>query len=113
MRGKRVGELASRSYQRNIPAYAGKTRVTGKTAFFMPEHPRVCGENEVKWADMTARSGTSPRMRGKQPPAAPWTIFTGNIPAYAGKTISGSLWHNRFEEHPRVCGENLLPTYPQ
>ena len=40
MAAKYHGELL-----RNIPAYAGKTKVTGAPAGGAQEHPRVCGEN--------------------------------------------------------------------
>ena len=45
-------------------------------------------------------------MRGKQGYQAITTSAIRNIPAYAGKTTSGSAGRQTWKEHPRVCGEN-------
>ena len=45
MRGKPLQLITPRLYQRNIPAYAGKTRRHGLYQWRLQEHPRVCGEN--------------------------------------------------------------------
>ena len=71
----------------NIPAYAGKTYQTHIILPHLKEHPRVCGEN-FGCSRISSRSGgTSPRMRGKQGDMMTLSAHTGNIPAYAGKTI--------------------------
>ena len=49
-------------------------------------------------------------MRGKRLRPALFAIENGNIPAYAGKTFALYLWVLGFQEHPRVCGENVSPT---
>ena len=52
-------------------------------------------------------SGTSPRTRGKH--ALGLLGFDGirNIPAHAGKTLSGVVMIRVDAEHPRARGENL------
>ena len=45
MRGKRMSAIGYASLPRNIPAYAGKTRITSDRRPTSAEHPRVCGEN--------------------------------------------------------------------
>ena len=65
MRGKRGWGHDYFVHERNIPAYAGKTLGILKDDQEIEEHPRVCGENQVRAAEWELRRGTSPRMRGK------------------------------------------------
>ena len=100
-----MGSLGNK--RRNIPAYAGKTIASYSYYYPIPEHPRVCGENDRPHCSMGSHLGTSPRMRGK-PDASP--VLVGeerNIPAYAGKTTKALSISICRPEHPRVCGENL------
>ena len=47
------------------PAYAGKSRISGRFFFCMGDHPRVCGE-KIKAMEQSAEEiGSPPRMRGK------------------------------------------------
>ena len=85
MRGKLVMTAISDMLKRNIPAYAGKTRLCHRVA--------------------VAR-GTSPRMRGKPDVTEQQRNSERNIPAYAGKTTPLLSLSNTGTEHPRVCGEN-------
>ena len=106
MRGKRYMAIPEVITARNIPAYAGKTGSAIVAAPLWPEHPRVCGENAMFSAWPLRRSGTSPRMRGKQIPIGGANLDAGNIPAYAGKTATPAGTAPAYGEHPRVCGEN-------
>ena len=106
MRGKRPRVPSSSRRQRNIPAYAGKTQNPWSGSPQIPEHPRVCGENPSSSLFTVYLTGTSPRMRGKQPLAARSLCRPRNIPAYAGKTMRLSHGDDIVSEHPRVCGEN-------
>ena len=45
-------------------------------------------------------------MRGKHYPDHALFCFSGNIPAYAGKTAGEPKLVRVAGEHPRVCGEN-------
>ena len=57
---------------------------------------------------MSARDGSSPRVRGK---LATWFLLSrvlGLIPARAGKTAMGWPTAAQIWAHPRACGENLL-----
>ena len=110
MRGKLKTVVPEGTGNRNIPAYAGKTRLQKILGGSNQEHPRVCGENHrVKLAREVAE-GTSPRMRGKRLPQWPCGEHHRNIPVYAGKTAVKYQCSNATEEHPRVCGENT-PTH--
>ena len=66
MRGKpvRANHLARNT--RIIPAHAGQTHLYGPIIGAIPDHPRACGANSVKWSCGPVRCGSSPRMRGKQ-----------------------------------------------
>ena len=86
MRGKREHPRQGSYYQRNIPAYAGKTHTTGGKPQRDWEHPRVCGENAEPVTGRGGLEGTSPRMRGKPGTQPTNEHDRRNIPAYAGKT---------------------------
>ena len=112
MRGKPLQLITPRLYQRNIPAYAGKTDADGPVPTQPEEHPRVCGENPPAPFCKPCKPGTSPRMRGKPAQPKATRANAGNIPAYAGKTPPWPTSRIKYAEHPRVCGENpALETY--
>ena len=86
VRGKlRANRLAARLL-RLIPACAGKTRHIWIRAGLRPAHPRVCGENRLGHAGLSAAAGSSPRVRGKPLDAERKPGGFGLIPACAGKT---------------------------
>ena len=89
-----------------IPACAGKTKLRRQLLTEHWAHPRVCGENpnEKRYARM--KVGSSPRVRGKQPPKSRKAGIRRLIPACAGKTHSSIRAEGRVRAHPRVCGEN-------
>ena len=115
MRGKHGLTHFSNVCARNIPAYAGKTTSLICLRSAPAEHPRVCGENWLRFFRWWRHYGTSPRMRGKL--SKPWlvTAVKRNIPAYAGKTneflyasarqggtsprMRGKLQQNRLDSH--------------
>ena len=109
MRGKRVRRCAGVEYERNIPAYAGKTLTEVDSTALAAEHPRVCGENDATKPWSVSSTGTSPRMRGKLAQFLFPALAERNIPAYAGKTLLISRNCFTCTEHPRVCGENASP----
>ena len=109
MRGKPATGGAKVGSERNIPAYAGKTKAQCPRIAYLEEHPRVCGENPHGRIGVVFRVGTSPRMRGKLRNQEDLFRKTRNIPAYAGKTICRSVISGSRAEHPRVCGENIAP----
>ena len=106
MRGKPAAGQIPPGFQRNIPAYAGKTLDHRRILTGSAEHPRVCGENVGCRPSRAATFGTSPRMRGKPLCILSSLSITRNIPAYAGKTRRTNVIWPSLTEHPRVCGEN-------
>ena len=47
------------------PAYAGKSSFHHYILFYPGDHPRVCGEKQVKVVEYHNKRGSPPRMRGK------------------------------------------------
>ena len=87
MRGKHGTNRLYVWCTRNIPAYAGKTIGPYSLSLALPEHPRVCGENQEFFGKIWYEDGTSPRMRGKRMRTPSGSARSRNIPAYAGKTM--------------------------
>ena len=86
MRGKPQAIASTMSSPRLIPAHAGKTAKSNSAAGTNRAHPRACGENLPHRFTSRERSGSSPRMRGKQPTTRKDENSAGLIPAHAGKT---------------------------
>ena len=88
VRGKELRVETCFSHDGITPAYAGKRRLSVKTASRNRDHPRVCGEkpNRIVWEHW--REGSPPRMRGKDGVNDSAQAVTGITPAYAGKRAS-------------------------
>ena len=71
------------------------------------DHPRVCGEHDVRQNSTSISQGSSPRMRGARAPSAVCCLKPGIIPAYAGSTDEAPGTSREHRDHPRVCGEHL------
>ena len=87
MRGTRGILSRGSSTHGIIPAYAGNTAVMWSISHAMWDHPRVCGEHQVRDTLYGTTQGSSPRMRGTRHDAQFPVIETGIIPAYAGNTL--------------------------
>ncbi len=88
MRGK-AARLCLFSFFLGIaPAYAGKRLASAVVPPSSEDHPRVCGEKNVKMLKSKWKLGSPPRMRGK----------VGVV----------KLLFELPMDHPRVCGEKLL-----
>ncbi len=88
-----------------IPAGAGSSR--GPPAARPPrrDHPRGCGEQQLKESTGSNRPGPSPRVRGAEPAALADPDVTGTIPAGAGSSRRQGVERVRDRDHPRGCGE--------
>ena len=106
MRGKLPGIFLRQSTGGLIPACAGKTPRSLERPRKARAHPRVCGENFASSRCLFSRSGSSPRVRGKQARTVLPAPICGLIPACAGKTRTRTPWISPAQAHPRVCGEN-------
>ena len=85
-RGKPGSPICSPMLSGLIPARAGKTQKTPGNGAPQPAHPRVDGENATQRHMRRAKSGSSPRRRGKRRRAANHEPPGRLIPALAGKT---------------------------
>ena len=88
VRGKRWRCRGRSSPPRLIPACAGKTSSSPRTAGAPRAHPRVCGENTATESPCFAVGGSSPRVRGKRDQHVRHVPVPGLIPACAEKTPS-------------------------
>ena len=108
MRGKhdRYGHAVAQ--RRIIPAHAGQTALSSSSLVNATDHPRACGANVSSQSAMARKSGSSPRMRGKQLPIAKMLAHVRIIPAHAGQTARSSPCPRRSSDHPRACGANAV-----
>ena len=69
------------------------------------DHPRVCGEKQVKELVKVCRWGSPPRVRGKGFLHFAHKMLEGITPAYAGKSALRLTAKDPSGDHPRMCGE--------
>ena len=106
VRGKLDAPSTRRTAARLIPARAGKTVRSTIPGASHAAHPRACGENPSGRTGIPGRTGSSPRVRGKQARREPEVLHRRLIPARAGKTFGSHGEGNWRPAHPRACGEN-------
>ena len=110
MRGKRRQHMCYLSSRRITPADAGKTPLIMLAPVLHMDHPRGCGENKIRQRKLPSCLGSPPRMRGKPT----FRTFYGRrlriTPADAGKTVLHMTARLKFQDHPRGCGENRIPS---
>ena len=89
------------------PACAGKSCSGHSWGQADEDHPRVCGEKCPLITSATRRTGSPPRMRGKDSCGTEFQQPSGITPAYAGKRLRPLDIAHCERDHPRVCGEKL------
>ena len=105
-RGKRPVPGLQGGHPGLIPAHAGKTHSTCRTAPGQRAHPRSRGENLGAPDPHTSAWGSSPLTRGKHHHRCHRRPQPGLIPAHAGKTRPESRRPTDSRAHPRSRGEN-------
>ena len=90
-----------------IPAHAGKTPGRPRRPTLGAAHPRSRGENNARRGMRYRGAGSSPLTRGKRCATRRLPIWSGLIPAHAGKTARGAGRSAVQAAHPRSRGENL------
>ena len=93
---------------RIIPARAGQTNRPSAHLSRTPDHPRACGANRASRTCSRNASGSSPRVRGKQPEGYGDRAHVRIIPARAGQTLQAGGHPVGQSDHPRACGANML-----
>ena len=86
MRGKRITQPLLARAIRITPADAGKTCMVDSVRNVFQDHPRGCEENLKSRVCPKIRTGSPPRMRGKQQKYLPLFKLLRITPADAGKT---------------------------
>ena len=89
-----------------IPACAGNTDDADLMLFHDWDHPRVCGEHQLRVLSSSYKAGSSPRVRGTLDSEFFACLSDGIIPACAGNTQTGTKPDTDYRDHPRVCGEH-------
>ena len=87
------------------PACAGKSRHNRFSCRDLWDHPRVCGEKDLKRVRWRYTVGSPPRVRGKGYTVGFFPGGQGITPACAGKSTPTSTTPFGRKDHPRVCGE--------
>ena len=130
MRGKPLISHLGKHAKRITPADAGKTVCTTTHTPVQWDHPRRCGENKTTLRQCSYRlritpagagktrenrrnpaqaAGSPPQVRGKLTFAKNALGRFGITPAGAGKTRISCLRILLQKDHPRRCGENMIP----
>ena len=93
--------------QRFIPAPAGNSRLTRPPLTTSPVHPRACGEQLGREAARGSADGSSPRLRGTDPPRLSSPYVTVH-PRACGEQRNGSVSPRvRSGSSPRLRGTEL------
>ena len=109
MRGKAEAFAVADFFVGIPPAYAGKSTFCTKSVCFSWDHPRLCGEKSSNFPIVFAFSGSPPPMRGKVGLIVAGIAALRITPAYAGKSRRKFPRSCTVQDHPRLCGEKLLP----
>ena len=105
VRGTAIKALHHRMPSRIIPACAGNRRITPTPTTMSADHPRVCGEQMLRFATPRMIIGSSPRVRGTAEAAFTSRHIERIIPACAGNRMKSRQSRLMTADHPRVCGE--------
>ncbi len=109
VRGKYQFHNSKTPLLRITPACAGKVGRRNTSGRPARDHPRVCGESDLKAVDTRIREGSPPRVRGKCLSCCCSPARSRITPACAGKVICSSNNQSSDQDHPRVCGESKIP----
>ena len=112
VRGKELADCKCGRTSGITPACAGKSDLWRITAAGCWDHPRVCGEKTVRTVATLDRMGSPPRVRGKVAGPRCGIPKAGITPACAGKRNATSSIVKTSWDHPRVCGEKVIPCTP-
>ena len=107
-RGRARDRLCRRA--RITPACAGKSSSLRSSALKSGDHPRVCGEELLFILFSPVSVGSPPRVRGRAVVDVYVHAADGITPACAGKSRLSLPCGRCGWDHPRVCGEEHLPS---
>ena len=107
MRGKDWAACCAAGISGITPAHAGKRPRNRRSRQRRRDHPRTCGEKQVKVVEHCNKRGSPPHMRGKAAGQLQKNQRAGITPAHAGKSAHSDGHGWRSWDHPRTCGEKL------
>ena len=103
-----VEQRLSNRKRRIIPACAGRTLLELSSCLLSWDHPRVCGKNVHCNNTTISRLGSPPRVREELIDYYMCIITVRITPACAGRTTKEEILVMALQDHPRVCGKNVL-----
>ena len=109
MRGTVGSALATAWQNRITPAHAGNRVVAALLCPLFGDHPRPCGEQCLRRLRKMHRRGSPPPMRGT---VSYFRVMFRGVritPAHAGNSAAIACSIGYTWDHPRPCGEQLLP----
>ena len=107
MRGKAFSAAVALWVIGITPAHAGKRITAARRLSARRDHPRTCGEKNLRAAQDIEKQGSPPHMRGKEVCCRVGVNLTGITPAHAGKSTDIRPILPIYEDHPRTCGEKV------
>ena len=117
VRGKGIQPRYHRVAMGITPACAGKSNICGQNRVKSEDHPRACGEKNIKHRRKSSGKGSPPRVRGKANSGSFLRLRYRITPARAGKSSAMLISSSSTRDHPRACGEKhpiccYPPVYP-
>ena len=97
------------SFTRITPARAGNRVHSIHWYLHRWDHPRACGEQVTTRTSCSTLQGSPPRVRGTDFSHPIAIMPVGITPARAGNSHSISFFSCSFPDHPRACGEQVMP----
>ncbi len=94
------------------PRVCGTTPEEIVPAIGEADHPRVCGDDPGQPVPHQNGSGSPPRVRGRLLGHPRGDVPPRITPACAGTTYIRLRRPRRPSDHPRVCGDDVLPAAP-
>ena len=91
------------------PACAGTTGFSVCSTAGSGDHPRMCGDHLNTEYNGTHSWGSPPHVRGPQSATKVVASLWGITPAGAGTTSFSLPGATVMRDHPRMCGDHLVP----
>ena len=109
VRGKGLTDICLALKIGITPACAGKRHPIKRGDGSDRDHPRMCGEKEVCVFVFEPVLGSPPHVRGKGTNSKTALPHDRITPACAGKSSICPTTTSTTRDHPRMCGEKVLP----
>ena len=109
VRGTGVAQAQEELNRGITPACAGNSSKVKPWSLFSSDHPRVCGEQAPCGTMPTLPRGSPPRVRGTATANLVAAYRAGITPACAGNRTVRRSATGGTTDHPRVCGEQIIP----